>query len=158
MQETIRALLVQDGEPCFQALESILEKQGIVIREAPGCAEALALIGQLDSPHLVFTDTRLPDGTWADVLNLVSGVQPRNSVKVIVVSRVVDHRLYLDAIESGAFDFIAPPFEPDDVAFIVRSAILSAWERRTRTDAPSSRPAQRQRSAGVGNSPKSQGA
>lgn len=158
MQETIRALFIQEGQPCFQTLESIVERQGVVIREARGCAEALALISQLDSPHLVFTDTQLCDGTWADVLNLISGTHTRDSVKVVVVSRVVDERLYLDVVESGAFDFIAPPFEPEDVAFIVRSAILSAWEKRVRTDASVARPAEGQLPGGAAEKSKSQGA
>jgi DNA-binding NtrC family response regulator len=126
MQETITALLVHEGEAFFQVLESILGKQGIKTRWARSCAEAFAALVQLDLPKLVFTGTTFCDGTWTDVLNLASDLKVHDATKIVVVSRVVDHRLYIDAIEKGAFDFIVPPFEPENLAFIVRSAICRA--------------------------------
>lgn len=143
MQETIAALLVHTEEPCFQALKLILQEQGIEIRLARSCAEASASLVQQGLPQLVFTDTALCDGTWADVLNLVSEPNP---AEVIVVSRALDNHLYLDVIESGAFDFIMPPFEPKDVAFVVRSAI---WNYRNKPPQNRCRPRQ-QRPVGTG--------
>lgn len=145
MQETIAALLVHAEEPCFQALRLILQEQGIEIRMARSCAEASASFVQQGLPQLVFTDTGLCDGTWADVLNLVSEPNP---AEVIVVSRVLDNHLYLDVIESGAFDFIVPPFEPEDVAFVVRSAI---WNYRKKRNQPPQN-AYRNRQQGPGGS------
>ena len=45
------------------------------------------------------------------------------AIPVIVVSRFVDIDLYLKALESGASDFIVPPFSAADVAYVVRTAI-----------------------------------
>jgi FixJ family two-component response regulator len=52
-------------------------------------------------------------------------------VNVIVVSRVVDTRFYVQVIEAGAFDFIAPPFNSTDLAYVVRSAMDNVVARRT---------------------------
>jgi DNA-binding NtrC family response regulator len=120
MGEKVTALLVQDQETCFQALQTILEELGIDTRRTRSCVETLPLLAGADPPILVFTDTQLPDGTWADVLRLAA--KTRGLVKVIVVSRVVDIALYLDVLDGGGFDFIVPPFYPAEVAHIVRCA------------------------------------
>jgi len=142
MQETITALLVHPGESCFQALELILADQGIPTRLARNCAEASVSLAQPDSPKLVFTGIGFCDGTWADVLRLASEPKVHNHTAVIVVSRLPDHQLYFDVMEGGAIDFIVPPFQPDDVAFVVRSAIWNARHRASRAALDLSGPTQ----------------
>ena len=46
------------------------------------------------------------------------------STPVIVVSRVVDIPLYLDVLESGAYDFIVPPLTSAELAPMIRAEIL----------------------------------
>jgi FixJ family two-component response regulator len=70
----------------------------------------------------------LSDGTWADVVGLAAKVPA--PVNVIVVARFVDIRLYVDVIERGAFDFLAPPFVPSDLAHVVRCAVENVVSRR----------------------------
>jgi len=118
MGEKVIALLVGNQETCFQALQKILEKLEVDTRRTRSCVETLPLLAGADPPHLVFTDTQLPDGTWADLLRL--SAKARGFVKVIVVSRVVDIALYLDVLDAGGFDFVVPPFYPAEVAHIVR--------------------------------------
>ena len=45
-------------------------------------------------------------------------------------ARVVDTRFYVQAIETGAFDFLAPPFTATDLAYVVRSALDNIVARR----------------------------
>jgi FixJ family two-component response regulator len=77
---------------------------------------------------LVFTDPQLPDGTWADIV--VMAEKAKLPVNVIVVARLVDTRFYVEAIETGAFDFLAPPFNATDLAYVVRSALDNVAARR----------------------------
>jgi FixJ family two-component response regulator len=87
------------------------------------------LLGGLNPVPLVFTDTQLPDGTWADILAVAEkAAQP---VNVIVVARIVNTRFYVEAIETGAFDFLAPPFNATDLAYVVRTAMDNVVARRT---------------------------
>ena len=79
---------------------------------------------------LVFTDTQLLDGTWADIL--AAAEKAAEPVNVIVVARVVDTRFSIEAIETGAFDFLAPPFVATDLAHVVRSALDNIVARRRR--------------------------
>jgi len=72
------------------------------------------MLGGQNPAPLLFTEAQLPDGTWADILaDAGTAAQP---VNVIVVARVVDTRFYLEAIETGALDFLALPFVATDLA------------------------------------------
>lgn len=74
-----------------------------------------------EAPGLIFTDTDLSDGTWSDILRLAD----MRDVPVIVVSRFVDLPLYLEVLESGAADYIVPPFRDADVLYVLEGALLS---------------------------------
>ena len=125
MPEKVTVLLVSDGREPFEKLELALDNQGVITYRAERSAEVPVLLEQPDSPQMIFTDTTLSDGTWADVLGLAA----RHEVPVIVVSRLVDHELYIQSLERGAFDFMVPPFVSADLAHIVKCA---AWNRSTR--------------------------
>jgi DNA-binding NtrC family response regulator len=118
------AFLVYDQEEPLQAVERILLDWGMPTRRVRNCAGAVAALCEPNSPALVLTDTFLPDGTWADVLNTSRIFRP--GPPVIVVSRVVDIPLYLDVLESGAYDFVVPPFTLAGLAYIIRGAILES--------------------------------
>jgi DNA-binding NtrC family response regulator len=81
----------------------------------------MGALGQPNSPQLVFTGVTLPDGSWREVLVLAG--QTGEPTPVIVVSRLVDLRLYINALEGGVSDFIVPPFRPPDVAWIIDHAL-----------------------------------
>jgi DNA-binding NtrC family response regulator len=128
MTDKIPALLVHQNSETLAALKRALERQGMHVLQAESRAQAKRILGGLNPVPLVFTDTQLPDGTWADILAVAEkAAQP---VNVIVVARVVDTRFYVEAIETGAFDFIAPPFVAIDLAYVVRSALDNVAARR----------------------------
>jgi DNA-binding NtrC family response regulator len=118
-----RALLVYNLDDPVSALRPILETQGIQTSRAQNCEQARNLLKGPEPPQLVFTDTNLPDGAWSDVLALARSAQVR--MQVIVVSRRVDTKLFMDVLESRAFDFIVPPFRDSDLAYVVRCATWS---------------------------------
>jgi DNA-binding NtrC family response regulator len=134
MTERIKALLVHHNSETLAILKGALERQGMHIIEAQSRAQAKRMLGGLNPVPLVFTDTQVPDGTWADILAVAEkAAQP---VNVIVVARVVDTRFYVEAIETGAFDFLAPPFNATDLAYVVRTALDNAIARRTARPLP----------------------
>ncbi len=128
MGEKISALLVHSEDEPLKTLKAALENQSIEISRATDCREALCFLEGSNPPQLVFTDTMLPDGNWADILFLASNA-PRPP-SVIVVSRFVDIKAYIDAIECGAFDYIVPPFASLGLAHVVRCAAWNASIRR----------------------------
>jgi DNA-binding NtrC family response regulator len=120
MKETIAALLVHDRAGHLFPLKQVLEAQRVKIIEARTCEEAAHEIAKANPPHLIFTDTAVPDGTCFDVLELAAKA-PR-PVNVIVASRTANGRLYLDAMEHGAFDFITATSLISELAYILHNA------------------------------------
>ncbi len=129
-EEMLSALLVYTEAEHFPALATALKTPSIHIRRAATCGEAWLFLRGPDPPHLVFTDTQMADGGWAEVLSMVNLLPA--AVNVIVVARALDKRLYLEALEAGAFDFITPPFAALDLAHVVRVASSDVFVRRAK--------------------------
>lgn len=127
MDERLFALLVHNQADPFEALKSALRELSFETDGVATCKEAAALIAQRP-PHLIFTDKALGDGSWVSVLDLAESADLPPSV--IVVAAQHDPRLYVSVIERGAFDFVAPPFEPETLNFVTRSAALCTSRRR----------------------------
>lgn len=128
MNTEISALLVYGDAQAFQHLKTALRVPGMRLREARTCAQACRRISGANPPGLVFTDTCLPDGDWCEIVRAAQAA--RAPINVIVVSRLVDIPLYIRAIEQGAFDYITPPFEPFDLAYVIRCAASNLLERK----------------------------
>ena len=76
---------------------------------------------------VVICDVDLRPGTWIDMLE---GLRPmRVAPTLIVTSRLADERLWAEALNLGAFDVLAKPFEPEEVVSSVSSAWLN-WRNR----------------------------
>jgi len=128
MAKRITAIVVHNDSETMATLKAALERQGMCIIHARSQAQANRMLGGQNPAPLVFTDTQLPDGTWADIL--AAAEKAAEPVNVIVVARVVDTRFYVQAIETGAFDFLAPPFTATDLGYVVRSALDNIVARR----------------------------
>ena len=112
MPVRICALLVHHGDAPLAELKLLFEGQGMKTRRAGTCAEAEAAMTCAVPPLVIFTDTVLTDGTWANVVTL--GAQ--RAVPAIVVSRLLDNPLCLDVLE--------PPFREVNIDFVLKGALL----------------------------------
>jgi len=121
------ALLVTDGGKSFENLRALLKSQGVEIWTARTGEEAARLLEQTH-PELIFTAVRYADGTWRDMVTLAE--EAAVATNVIVVGTLKDVHLYIEAMDSGAFDFILPPFESEPLGHVVRVAAESVRRRR----------------------------
>ena len=128
MKEEISALLLHQPTESQRLLKQALEGQSIKVHWLRNFGEALPLLREADPPHLVFTEASLPDGTWTDVVKLA--FEALKPVKVIVVSRLIDMKLYVETMAGGAFDFIVPPMTRDELAHILACATGSVLNLR----------------------------
>ena len=119
MSYPIVALLVHHKDEPMASLQKVLQSQSIVTSRAANCKEAAQFLAKA-APHIVFSDTELLDGSWSDVVRLTAKMR---TTKVIVVSPLADIRLYLETIDRGAFDFLAPPFRAIELAHVIRCAV-----------------------------------
>ncbi len=127
MAEHVFALLIHDQPELFQPLRRALRELAVDTYSVSTCQEAGELISQC-RPHIIFTEVRLQDGSWVSVLNRAEAAEVPPSV--IVVAPLPEIRLYLSIMDRGAFDFVAPPFDPESLKFIVDSAAQHVHRHR----------------------------
>ncbi len=121
MKTPSSVLLVHNEPEAFRGIEEILKGQEIRTHHSRQCSDARRFLRDAEPVDLVLTDVAVPDGTWKDVMRLVRGRS--ESIPVIVMSRVVSMRLYLDTQDGGAADFIVPPMAPRDLAYTLTTAM-----------------------------------
>ena len=122
--------MVHDHGEDLAKFEESLRLHKVELAHARTCREASQAIQQDSPPLLIFTDTRLSDGTFQDILKLAA--EAEEFVNVLVVSRVGSTTLYMEAMEHGAFDFLTPNIEPSRFPLIFLSAAADAMDRRCR--------------------------
>ena len=121
MKPQINALLVHHRNDRFYTLQLVLEALSIKVIRARSAQEAEEQLCDTPCPHLVLSDTVLPDGNWMDVLDVAAkAVEPAN---VIIVSSMADTRLYLDTMDHGAYDFMTDSFTIPQIVHILKCAI-----------------------------------
>lgn len=110
---------------CFDPAE---RKALLGLLRGQGCEPALfATVGEVrrmvaqQRAALIICEAQLEDGSFRDVLETVARAGAKTPV--VVVSRTGDTAEYLEAMQSGAFDFLAYPFRPAEVEWIVSNAL-----------------------------------
>ncbi|MFM2405019.1 MAG: hypothetical protein RL223_2899 [Pseudomonadota bacterium] len=114
-------LLVVDDEPDLRTLyELTLLREGYVVDSAGTLSEAEALL-QEHVFQLVITDIRLPDGSGLELLQrLESGGRPE---RTIVITAYGSAENAVEALKSGAFDYLTKPVDLRQFRSVVASAL-----------------------------------
>ena len=130
MPNTVTALLVMPPERRSRLMD---EFEGIEanIRCASSCDETAALLRDDPDTALVLTDLCLPDGSWFDVLNLVSETHP--GANVVVCARVADELFWTKVLEAGGYDVLVEPYEENEVSRILNAAVHARPQHRLAT-------------------------
>jgi DNA-binding NtrC family response regulator len=119
MPETLSVLLLDDEPIVGKRLKPALAKIGCDVEVFEDPKEALKRIDEKEF-DIVVTDIRMEGVNGIEVLEHVTGRSSRT--KVIIITGYAMMSLAREAIKKGAFDFIAKPFEPDEL----RTAIARA--------------------------------
>lgn len=130
MHPELSALIITSSMPMMASLRRHLEDLSVKVSSVQTCGEALFYLWSDSPPHVVFTDTQLPDGTWSDVLSVAK--KSSSSVSVVVVSRLADTHLYVETMDRGAYDFMVSPLGLAEVEHVLRCAATHAADRRRR--------------------------
>src|SRR5262245_45269304 len=112
-------LVVDDERGARMALEIPLRLSGYEVSAATCGREALKL-GQGRHFDVVLTDIYMPDLNGLEVVREFRRLSPET--KIIAVTAQGSLELALQAIDEGAFDFIAKPFNIDEVLALVGRA------------------------------------
>ena len=98
-------LLVEDDEPHSELIRRAFERSTTRVRLkwVSTIREAQAALLESDTPDLVITDLRLPDG---DGLVLLPESRERAAYAVIVMTSHGDEKVAVDAMKTGALDYV----------------------------------------------------
>jgi DNA-binding NtrC family response regulator len=116
----VNLLIVDDEASLRDFLTIVFEEEGWGVETAASLADAHAAI-QKSEPDLVLCDLMLPDGSGLDLLRDAKAQNP--SIAVIMITAHTSTKSAVEALKSGAFDYIAKPFDIDEMKIIVRNAV-----------------------------------
>lgn len=113
-------LIVDDEKAARFGMRMALEKDGHVVYEAASGQEALGLI-ETKYPGLIFLDINMPGMDGLEVLEKVREVEA--PPLVVMVTAHGSERVAVEAMKKGAYDYIAKPFEIDELRLIAKNAM-----------------------------------
>ncbi|WP_439113657.1 sigma-54-dependent transcriptional regulator [Hydrogenophaga sp.] len=124
MSATPRAsILVVDDEPDLRTLyELTLLREGYEVVSAPDLTQARESLAQQRFDVLI-TDMRLPDGLGLELLRELSTQQ--RSEKSIVITAYGSAENAVEALKTGAFDYLTKPVDLKQLRAAVQSALQS---------------------------------
>jgi two-component system response regulator HydG len=112
-------LVVDDDEINAQMLVAGLDDEGWRASPATGVREALARLGE-DSFTLVVSDIAMNDGDGFDLLRAIQATP--HPVPVILMSSFGTAATSRQAIDAGAFAYLAKPFSLSELVALVSRA------------------------------------
>lgn len=108
-----RVLIVDDAAFMRMMLKDILTKNGFeVAGEAPNGLKAIEMY-KAEKPDIVTMDITMPEMDGIQALKEIKSFDP--AAKIIMCSAMGQQAMVMDAIKSGAKDFIVKPFQPERV-------------------------------------------
>ena len=116
-----KILLVDDAAFMRKVIKDTLNKNGYTdVHEAVDGADAVEKYDELH-PDLVMMDITMPNMDGLEALKAIRAKDP--NANVVMCSAMGQESMVIDAVRSGAKDFIVKPFKPDRVLKTVRSIV-----------------------------------
>src|SRR5205085_4756898 len=128
----IRVLIADDERGARLALEVPLRLSGYNVAAVTNGREAIEL-GRQDHFDVLLTDVFMPDIGGLDVIREFRRISP--DTKVIAMTAQGSLEIAMEAISEGAVDFIAKPFDIEQVLSVVERAAERAQVAPDETEA-----------------------
>jgi len=107
-----RILIIEDEAVIRQALAKLLKRHGYDVSQAASVAESESLFS-LDTFHLVIADLRLPGGLGTEV------IEKCHPTPVLIMTSYASISSAVDAMKAGAADYVAKPFNHDEILVVI---------------------------------------
>ena len=117
-----KILIVEDEMIIRTALRKLLTRNKYDIKEAGSVSEATKK-HQIDSFDLIISDLRLPGAPGTDLIQLAG------EVPVLIMTSYASLRSAVDSMRMGAVDYIAKPFDHDEMLTAVKRVIGKSSNR-----------------------------
>ncbi len=115
-----KILVIDDDTSLRRVLEYNLQEEGYEVQAASSGEEGLYLFGQ-SQPNLVITDMKM---SGMDGLMVLKSIKERSTeALVIIITAFGTVDVAVEAMKSGAYDYITKPFNRDELRLTVRKAL-----------------------------------
>ena len=117
-------LVVDDEQPVRELLKTQLSYLGFSVRSTGDAEEARAVATSDHPPALVLLDIEMPATSGLELLARIKEID--EDIQVVMVSGLHDLRTVRSSVRAGAYDYLAKPFELEDL----HNTADRAFERR----------------------------
>ncbi len=125
-----RVLVIDDDQSVAQIVELLLAQAGYDVTLAPSATKGLEKF-HAEAFDLVVTDLKLPDLSGLEIIRRVKALD--DSLPIIMMTSFSSIDSAVQALRSGAVDYIIKPFNNDEFVFSVERAIHERSMRRENT-------------------------
>lgn len=115
-----RILIVDDEASLRDMLAFFFHKRGFEVLTASNFTEGQAAALR-SPPDVILCDIRMPDGNGLDLLRRVKTESPKTPV--IMITAHTSTKDAIEAMKAGAVDYIAKPFDVEELGLIVDRAL-----------------------------------
>ncbi|KKO18057.1 MAG: hypothetical protein DCC43_11810 [Candidatus Brocadia sp.] len=112
-------LIIDDEKAARYGMKKALLKDNYIVHEARDGADALQMIKTL-RPALVLLDINMPQPDGMKTLEMINALQ--NPPLVVIVTAYGSEKIAVEAMKRGAYDYIAKPYEIDELRIIAKNA------------------------------------
>ncbi|MBW2646935.1 MAG: sigma-54-dependent Fis family transcriptional regulator, partial [Deltaproteobacteria bacterium] len=115
-----KILVVDDEEHMLKLFEKILTKEGHEVQTAANVTEAIGMLED-ETFDLMISDLMMP---VLGGMDLLKEVKARHlDIPFIVITAYGTIGSAVEAMKTGAFDYLTKPFQKDDIRLVVRKAL-----------------------------------
>ncbi|MFO7973516.1 MAG: sigma-54 dependent transcriptional regulator [Candidatus Hydrogenedentota bacterium] len=124
---TPRILIAEDDTVQREILEDILEEAGYEVDTYGAPSDALAAL-EKNTYDLLLTDLRMPEMDGLDLLR--EALRIRSDLSVVVMTAYATVQTAVTAMKEGASDYLAKPFDKDELLVVIDKALEQHHLRR----------------------------
>ncbi len=130
MENAGRMLIVEDEKTALKNLEHVMKKEGYRVTGTMSGPNALQLL-EKNEYDIVLTDLKMEKVDGVEVLEKSKTLYPDS--EVIMITAYASIPSAVETMKKGAYDYIAKPFNLDDVRKAVRAALERVALRKENT-------------------------
>jgi YesN/AraC family two-component response regulator len=120
-------LIIDDEQPVREVLRIALSDKGHRVLEAANGAEGLRLF-QAERPDIVITDVMMPGMDGLEVTRRIK--EEREDVDIIIMTGYGSEELVIEALRSGASNYLKKPIAFNDLFAIVDKIVIKRQYRK----------------------------
>jgi len=113
-------LVIDDEESMRDSCHQVLTKEGYRVETAVDAESGLRKVREL-SPDIVLVDLKMPRMSGTEVLKEITAIDP--TIVAVVITGYATVESAVEAMKSGAYDFLPKPFTPDELRIVTKRGL-----------------------------------